>query len=84
MTTDRLDVRLDQERRRKLRELAAEQGAPISETVRRLIDRAYEETLLARRRRAALELAGLEIEDVPDPATLNRQLESTYEPGRLP
>ena len=47
MTNKRLDVRLDTERRRKLGALAAEQGAPISEMVRRLIDRAYEETLQA-------------------------------------
>ena len=83
MTTERLDVRLDQERRRKLQELAAEQGAPVSDMVRQLIDRAYEDTLQARRRRAARELARLEIEDVPDPATLNLQLEGGYEPGGL-
>ncbi len=83
MATQRLDVRLDQERRRKLQELAAEQDAPVSETIRRLIDRAYEDTLVARRRRAAHELGQLEIEDVPDQATLNRQLEGAYEPGGL-
>ena len=83
MATQRLDIRLDQERRRKLRELAAEQGAPISELVRRLIDQAYEETLRERRARAARELGRLEIEDVPDPATLSRQLEDTYESGGL-
>jgi hypothetical protein len=83
MTTERLDVRLDPEHRRKLRELAAEQGAPVSETVRRLIDEAYEETLKARRRRAAQVLVQLEIEDVPDPATVSRQLEGAYEPGGL-
>ncbi len=83
MTVERLDVRLDQERRRKLRELAAEQGAPVSEMVRRLIDMAYEDTLNARRKRAAQELGRLELEDVPDPATLCRQLEAAYESGDL-
>ena len=83
MTAGRLDVRLDQERRRKLRELAAEQGAPVSEMVRRLIDRAYEHTLDARRKRAAQELGQLELEDVPDPATLCRQLEAAHESGDL-
>ena len=83
MTTERLDVRLDQERRRKLRELAAEQGTPVSEMVRRLIDKAYEETLQARRCRAARELGRLEIEEVPDPETLSRQLESAHDPGSL-
>jgi hypothetical protein len=52
--------------------------------VRQLIDKAYEESLKARRRRAALELAQFEIEDVPDPETLSRQLAETYEPGGLP
>ena len=83
MATDRLDVRLDPEHRRKLRELASEESAPVSETVRRLIDRAYEAALKARRKRAAQLLAQLEIEDVPDSAILNRQLEGTYEPSGL-
>jgi len=83
MVTDRLEVRVDQEHRRKLREMAEEQGAPVSEMVRRLIDRAYEETLVARRRTAALELGQLEIEDVPDPESLGRQLEGAHEPGGL-
>lgn len=83
MAIERLDVRLDQERRRKLRELAEEQGTPVSETVRRLIDRAYEDTLVARRKRAAQELGQMEIENVPDAATLHRQLEATHEPTSL-
>ena len=83
MTIERLDVRLDQGRRRKLQELAAEQGTPVSEMVRRLIDKAYEETQMARRKRAAQELGQLEIEDVPDPATLHHQLEAAHEPGGL-
>ncbi|MBI2872271.1 MAG: ribbon-helix-helix protein, CopG family [Chloroflexi bacterium] len=83
MPTERLDVRLDQERRRKLRELAEEQGASISEMVRRLIDRAYEDILQQRRKRAAQKLGRLEIEDVPEPATLSRQLEAAHEPDGL-
>ena len=83
MTIERLEVRLDQDRRRKLRELAEEQGTAVSEMVRRLIDRAYEESLDVRRKRAAQELGQMEIEDVPDPATLNRQLEDAHEPGGL-
>jgi len=83
MVTKRLDVRLDHERRRKLRELATEQGTPVSEMIRRLIDRAYEQTLVTRRKRAALELGRLEIEEVPGPDTLHRQLEAAHEPGGL-
>lgn len=84
MTPERLEVRLDRDRRRKLLEMAEEQGAPVSETVRRMIDLAYDEALKRRRRRAAEELAQMEIEEVPDPAILSRQLEGTYEPSDLP
>ena len=83
MVTERLDVRLDLERRRKLRELAAEQGTPVSEMVRRLIDRAYEDTLVERRRRAAQQVGRMALEDVPDPEFLNRQLEAAHDPSGL-
>lgn len=84
MVTERLEVRLDRERRRKLSELAAAHGAPVSEVVRQMIDQAYEEALRLRRLHAARELARLAVEDVPDPETLSRQLEGTYEPADIP
>ena len=77
----RLDVRLDDERRRKLEELVEERSEPISEVVRCLIDDAYEEVVQARRKRAAERLIGLNVEDVPDPDTLSRELEAAHEPG---
>ncbi len=83
MVTERLEVRLDRERRRKLLELAQGRGVPVSEAVRQMIDEAYMEALHERRIRAARELARLAVEDVPDPATLSRQLEGTYEPADL-
>ena len=84
MATQRLDVRLDQDRRRKLSELAEEQEVSrMSETVRRMIDDAYEEALRARRRLAAERIGRMAIGDLPDPATLSRQLEDAYEPGGL-
>lgn len=78
-----LAVRLDSEHRRKLAELAAEKGAPVSQVVRHMIDNAYEEALQARRLRAAHELALMTVEDAPDPATLSRQLQGAYEPSGL-
>lgn len=81
MESERLDVRLDPERLRRLREMAATYGSPVSEVVRRLIDDAYEVALMERRRQAAREIGGLALEDVPDPATLSRQLEEAHEPG---
>ena len=81
MRADRLEVRLDPERKRKLAELAQEQRTALSDLVRQMIDRAYEERLRKRRLQAARELAALAIEDVPDPETLKRQLESAHDPG---
>ena len=43
MTSERLQVRLGAERRRKLEELAKLQGVPMSEAFRRIIDQAYSE-----------------------------------------
>ena len=81
--TNRLDVRLDFEHRRRLEELAGESGVPISEVVRRLIDGAYEDIVRARRKQAIERLIGLNVEDPPDPETLSRELEAAHEPGGL-
>ncbi len=78
MQASRLEVRLDPERRRKLAEIAAARRASISELIREMIDQIYEEICRADRLRAAQELAQLEVEDVPDQETLDRQLDSTY------
>ena len=79
MVSERLEVRLDSERRRKLSELAAARHAPVSEVVRQMIDEVYEEVLLERRRQAVQRIAQLQVEDVPDPETLSRQLAQTYD-----
>ncbi|HYU18256.1 MAG TPA: antitoxin [Chloroflexota bacterium] len=84
MVAQRLEVRLDPERRRKLAEITAFRGAPVSEVVRELIDRAYAEIDRAVRLRAAEELCAMEIEEVPDPEDLTRQLERKYELADLP
>ena len=79
----RLDVRLDAERRRRLEEIVARRGAPISEVVRRLIDDAYEGVMWERRREAVGRLLKLEVEDPPDAATLSRALEAAHAPDGL-
>ena len=81
--TNRLDVRLDFEHRRRLEELAQENGVPISEIVRRLIDNAYEDIVRTRHKQAIERLIGLNLEDPPDPDTLSRELEAAHEPGGL-
>ena len=55
METERLEVRLDRERRRKLSELAQGRGVPVSQAVRQMIGEAYKEALRERRTRAARE-----------------------------
>jgi Arc/MetJ-type ribon-helix-helix transcriptional regulator len=83
MVTERLEVRLDGEHRQKLAELVERQQASISEVIRRLIDRAYEDSLRERRLELVREIAALEVEDVPDPDELSRQLDRTYDIGDL-
>jgi Arc/MetJ-type ribon-helix-helix transcriptional regulator len=79
MITERLEVRLDSEHRQKLAELVERERASISEVIRRLIDQAYEDSLRERRLELVREIAALEIEDVPDPDELSRQLDRTYD-----
>ena len=80
----RLDVRLDEERRRRLNELVEERGEPISMVVRSLIDDAYEDASRKRRECALARLIQLEVEDPPDPDTLSRQLEDAHAPCNIP
>lgn len=83
MSYERFEVRLDSEHRRKLAEVAATYQTALSETVRTMIDEAYEAVIQARRREAARTLAAMEIEDVPDPEELARQLDAAYDTGSL-
>lgn len=76
----RLEVRLDEERRRRLDTLVETAGIPTSEVVRRMIDEAWEAMMLERRKAAVERLVALEVEDVPDPDVLSRQLVKAYEP----
>ena len=76
----RLEVRLDDERKERLEELGKAEGLSVSEVVRRLIDDAWEAVMLERRKAAVERLIALEVEDVPDPDVLSRELEKTYEP----
>lgn len=79
----RLEIRLDSEHRRKLEEVARSGELTVSEAVRRMIDRAYDEESRARRVVAAEEISRLDLEDVPDPETLSRQLEGAHESADL-
>jgi hypothetical protein len=78
---ERLEVRLDPDRRRKIAELARTYQVGVSEMVRKMIDDAYEDVLLERRRAAVQKIFGaseLATEPMPDPDELARQLDETY------
>ena len=79
----RLEVRLDEEQRRRLEELVQERGVPASEIVRGLIDNAYDDIVLERRRLAASRLIAMNVEDPPDNVALSRELEEAHDPGGL-
>jgi hypothetical protein len=83
MTTERLDVRLDPERRQKLRDLAGAERIGVSEVIRRLIDAAYEARMLERRLLAVKRISEMAIEEMPDPDELSRQLNETYRAGGI-
>ncbi len=83
MTQKRLSIRLYSPCRQRLEELATEKNETISDAVRRLIDDAYQHTVQERRIRAVERLVSLEVEDVPDPAQLCRDLETAHEPGGI-
>lgn len=78
---ERVEVRLDGETRRKLREVASSREVTVSEVVREAIERSYEAELLKSRIRAADDLGRLELEEVPAMETLRRQLEEAHGSG---
>ena len=79
MLAERLEVRLDPEHRRRLLEIATSRRVPVSEVVRQMIDETYQAVDRAERLRAVQDLISLEIEDVPNPDVLSRQLDETHE-----
>ena len=78
MLGERLEVRLDAARRQRLNIIATARKQPIAAVIRDLIDQEHEALLAAKRRQAAEALGRLEVEDVPDPDILSRQLDETY------
>jgi predicted transcriptional regulator len=83
MRTERVEVRLDPETRGKLEEVAAARGSSVSELVRDLIERSHEAEVAGSARLAAAERIGrMEVEDVPSPAELKRQLSGAHGPVR--
>ena len=80
----RLEVRLDEERRQHLEEMAQGQDTSMAEVVRRMIDDAWEAFMVERRLQLVREIASFEMEVPDDPQDLFRELESRFESDSLP
>lgn len=80
MRTERVEVRLDPETRGKLEKVATARGSSVSELVRALIEESYEEEVAKERVAAAERIGAMEIEDVPPPEELKRQLAEAHGP----
>ncbi len=78
MVKPRLEVRLDENHRRKLDSLLETTGLTPSTVVREAIDLMYEVKARERRRRAVEAIANMELEDLPDPEELSRQLDEAH------
>jgi predicted DNA-binding protein len=79
-----VEVRLDPETRGKLEEVTAARGSSVSELVRSLIEHSYEEEVAGVVRAQAAERIGqMEVEDVPQPTELKRQLSEAHGRGAL-
>jgi Arc/MetJ-type ribon-helix-helix transcriptional regulator len=84
MVTERLEVRLDREHRAKLERLAEKRQASVSEVVRSLIDRFYEEDVLREQRiRAARQLGEMKVGEPLEPEELSKLLNEAHSPGDL-
>jgi predicted transcriptional regulator len=75
----RVEMRLDDETYRDLAEMAAEQQTSVTATVREAIRLLREKRDYEERKRAVDELAAMEIEEMPDPEELARQMDSRYD-----
>lgn len=80
----RVEVRLDEEQRKRLNDLAEERDASLSEVLRGLIDDAWEAIMVERRLQLVREIASFEMEVPDDPQDLFRELESRFESDSLP
>jgi len=75
----RVEMRLDDETYEDLAELAAEGQTSVTATVREAIRLLREHRDRDERKRAVDEIAAMEIEEMPGPEELNRQLDSTHD-----
>ncbi len=83
--TERVEIRLGIETRRKLDQIAAARDLSIPDLLRSLIERSYKEEFVDAARLAAAERIGrMEVEYMPEPAKLKRQFTEVREPDQVP
>ena len=70
MTTERLEVRLDSDLKKKLDQIAEIREETISDVVRQLIASAYEDAMRKRRLLAVQRMAEAYVEEMPIPRSL--------------
>ena len=79
MVTRRFEIRLDSAREEHLEYVAKEERVSMTDAFRRLLDRGWEDWMRERRRLAVERIAALEIEEMPEPEELARQMDAMYE-----
>lgn len=79
MATKRVEFRIDEDTAETLSELVARRKTTVSEVLREAVRRMDEQEQRERRRRIVDELAAMEIEEMPDPQELKRQLDSMHD-----
>jgi hypothetical protein len=79
MVTKRFEIRLDQEREERLEYVAERDNLSMTDAFRRLLDCGWDEWMKEQRRLAVERIAAMEIERMPDPEELSRQLAETYD-----
>ncbi len=78
MTLERVEVRLDADRKQKLTKIAEIKNESVSELVRQMIDRLYDEAMLEYRLGLIRRMSEANVEEMPDPEELVRQLNNKY------
>ncbi len=79
MVTRRFEIRLDPERVEHVEYVAGEEGVSMTDAFRRLLDRGWEDWMRERRRLAVERIAAMEIEEMPEPEELARQMDAMYD-----
>ncbi len=84
MKYERIELRVDEEHKRKIAELRERYGTTASDALRRAIDEAHEKMMIQKRLDIVKRMSEANIEDVPDPDELKRQILAGHDKSDLP